>query len=36
MRALRQHHRHYAFVWDLLELWRAAAEHLVPARVAPG
>lgn len=33
MRALRKHHRDYSFLWDLLELWRAATEHLVPAPV---
>lgn len=30
MRPLRRHHRGYFFVWDLLELWRTAAEHLAP------
>ena len=28
MRALRTHNRGYAFVWDLLELWRAATRNL--------
>jgi len=28
MPTLRTHHRHYAFVFDLLDLWRAAARHV--------
>jgi len=28
MIGLRSHHRHYAFLLDLLDLWRAAALHL--------
>jgi hypothetical protein len=30
MRSMRAHHRGYFFVWDLLELWRAATRHVVP------